>query len=69
MISLSVMVILREDQKIQKPSDYDLIDRFLPDMVDCQDPRYLEATKLYDETSRGVHLIARALTWRRHFLL
>lgn len=37
--------------------EYDTIDNFLPDRVNKQDPRYLEAVKFYSETSNGTHVV------------
>jgi len=50
------MARTRKSKEVQK-LEYDTIDRFLPDRVDRNDPRYLEAAKFYDETRHGTRII------------
>jgi hypothetical protein len=50
------MAGIKKSTAVQK-LEYDTIDRFLPDRVNRNDPRYLEAAKFYDETHHGTHVI------------
>ena len=43
--------------KSHKKTEYETIDNFLPDRVDRNDPRYIEAVRFYDETRDGTHVI------------